>query len=49
MFNANSGLTSSIQPSLEYHRRPQESERRLPNGNIPEYACGPLKKPRYIN
>ena len=21
----------------------------LPNGNIPEYACGPLTKKRYIN
>ena len=21
----------------------------LPNGMIPEYACGPLMKPRYIN
>jgi hypothetical protein len=21
----------------------------LPNGNISEYACGPLTKPRYIN
>ena len=24
-------------------------EKRLPNGNIPCYACGPLKKERYVN
>ena len=24
-------------------------EKRLPNGNIPCFACGPLKKERYIN
>jgi hypothetical protein len=31
------------------YRRPQETSRRLPNGNIPEYACGPLKRERYVN
>ncbi len=24
-------------------------EKQLPNGNIPAYACGPLKRKRYIN
>ena len=27
----------------------QQLEKRLPNGNIPCYACGPLKKERYVN
>ena len=26
-----------------------EEDRLLPNGNTPAYACGPLKKERYIN
>jgi archaellum biogenesis ATPase FlaH len=27
----------------------EEDDRILPNGNTPAYACGPLKKERYIN
>jgi hypothetical protein len=27
----------------------EEDDNLLPNGNTPAYACGPLKKERYIN
>lgn len=39
----------TVTPTYEMFFKRKVSQDALPNGNIPEYACGPLTRPRYIN